>query len=436
MAYQTDLSNWGATGTEPPANYSYEEGEQPVDAWDNWFNSTVISELTDVIDLINDIDNDTDGVVDDSDQFSGTAPSDGTNGQFLQTDGSTTLWQGLAFVQSTRPTVDGSGRTWIRTRETNSISYSTDTVSNTTAAEIAIHGNVLYVAFDDTNEVGAYDYLTGNEIWRHSLHSNSVHCVDSNGSYIASGDSFGNVYVANASDGSQVSTHQHHGGGNIVFDVRLGAGTVYSGGQDNNVYAAAISDGSQQWSHSQHAGSVRTLELEGRHLYSASDADGENIVRVNIDNGSLDRTISSPRSGEGITEILLADEILYVTYGPSANQGASSGRVYAFDIGLDGAGGTVELWNVEPGFGGGADEITYEDGKIYTNVGGSLYVIDVETAEEETLVPQAEFVSGQEVHRGMVYIGLNEEGRAIGWPAEPAKFISNGSEWLFDSLLQ
>lgn len=110
MTYQTNLNEWGETGIEPPANYSYENGERPVDAWDNWFNYTVIQELTDVIDIINDIDSNTDGVVDEAetanaykgndidsdgdgvvdnaDQFAGLSPSDGTDGQSLVTNGS------------------------------------------------------------------------------------------------------------------------------------------------------------------------------------------------------------------------------------------------------------------------------------------------------------------------------------------------------------
>lgn len=119
MTYQTNLNEWGETGTEPPVNYSYEEGERPIDAWDNWFNYNVINELTDVIDIINDIDSNTDGVVDEaetanaykgndidsngdgtvdnSDQFAGVSPSDGSSGQSLVTDGSSSVeWKDVA----------------------------------------------------------------------------------------------------------------------------------------------------------------------------------------------------------------------------------------------------------------------------------------------------------------------------------------------------
>jgi hypothetical protein len=51
--YQTSLKVWGASGEEPPDNYSYEEGEQPIDDWDNWFNSNVVSDIDHLIKLTN-----------------------------------------------------------------------------------------------------------------------------------------------------------------------------------------------------------------------------------------------------------------------------------------------------------------------------------------------------------------------------------------------
>lgn len=52
-SYQTSLKTWGSAGQEPPDNYSYVEGEQPVDAWDNWFNSNIVTDLEYLITLTN-----------------------------------------------------------------------------------------------------------------------------------------------------------------------------------------------------------------------------------------------------------------------------------------------------------------------------------------------------------------------------------------------
>lgn len=51
--YTTNLKTWGSTGQEYPDNYSYVEGEQPVDAWDNFFNYNTIEDIQHLVDLTN-----------------------------------------------------------------------------------------------------------------------------------------------------------------------------------------------------------------------------------------------------------------------------------------------------------------------------------------------------------------------------------------------
>lgn len=75
-SYQTSLKVWGAAGQEPPDNYSYEEGEQPVDAWDNWFNSNVVSDIEHLIDLTN-------NQLDSS--YGGSEPSNPEDGELFYT---------------------------------------------------------------------------------------------------------------------------------------------------------------------------------------------------------------------------------------------------------------------------------------------------------------------------------------------------------------
>jgi len=52
-SYSTNLKTWGSSGTEYPNNYNYVEGEQPVDAWDNFFNSNVVSDIEHLISVTN-----------------------------------------------------------------------------------------------------------------------------------------------------------------------------------------------------------------------------------------------------------------------------------------------------------------------------------------------------------------------------------------------
>lgn len=53
VSYNTDLRSWGATGTEPPTDYSYIKDEPPVDEYDNWVNDNVIEDLLHLTDLTN-----------------------------------------------------------------------------------------------------------------------------------------------------------------------------------------------------------------------------------------------------------------------------------------------------------------------------------------------------------------------------------------------
>lgn len=52
--YTTLLTTWGDSGTKYPSGYSYIEGEQPVDAWDNFLIHNVVKDLQSLIDTTND----------------------------------------------------------------------------------------------------------------------------------------------------------------------------------------------------------------------------------------------------------------------------------------------------------------------------------------------------------------------------------------------
>lgn len=51
--YNSQVPTWGSTGEAPPSGYSYAEGEQPVDAWDNNFNYNVSEDLSHLTELTN-----------------------------------------------------------------------------------------------------------------------------------------------------------------------------------------------------------------------------------------------------------------------------------------------------------------------------------------------------------------------------------------------
>jgi hypothetical protein len=52
-SYSTNLKTWGSSGQEYPDGYNYEEGEQPVDAWDNFVTSNLIADIDHLVSVTN-----------------------------------------------------------------------------------------------------------------------------------------------------------------------------------------------------------------------------------------------------------------------------------------------------------------------------------------------------------------------------------------------
>lgn len=52
-SYSTQLTTWGSSGQEPPDGYSYVEGEQPVDAWDNFVAYHIAEDINHLVDVTN-----------------------------------------------------------------------------------------------------------------------------------------------------------------------------------------------------------------------------------------------------------------------------------------------------------------------------------------------------------------------------------------------
>lgn len=92
----TALKTWGSGGSEYPDNYSYVEGEQPVDAWDNYLTSNIISDIQTLIDRINAIDSDGDAIVDKADDIDAAITKTWTGSH---TFSNTTTFQNLVDLE-------------------------------------------------------------------------------------------------------------------------------------------------------------------------------------------------------------------------------------------------------------------------------------------------------------------------------------------------
>jgi hypothetical protein len=106
--YTTNLKDWGATGSEYPDGYNYEDDVPPIDLYDNFLTSNLITDVQHLIGLTNDrIEADKGG--------SGGEPAspedshlyhDQGNDRLEVWDGSTSSWRGLLY--SDGDTMSGS----------------------------------------------------------------------------------------------------------------------------------------------------------------------------------------------------------------------------------------------------------------------------------------------------------------------------------------
>jgi len=118
---------WGESGEFPIDGFFYEGGDQVNEKHLDALWNGVKNFEQEVDNALTDIDSDQDGKVDaadDADAYSGTVPSDGTDGQFLQTNGSDTLWETVEL-----PTVSNNGTTLVNTLSVLNFTESIDAVA-------------------------------------------------------------------------------------------------------------------------------------------------------------------------------------------------------------------------------------------------------------------------------------------------------------------
>lgn len=82
--YSTLLKSWGASGSEFPDGYSYIEGEQPVDDWDNFVTSNLIGDTQHLISLTN-------SRIESS--YGSTLPTSGEDGELFYHTGEKSLYR-------------------------------------------------------------------------------------------------------------------------------------------------------------------------------------------------------------------------------------------------------------------------------------------------------------------------------------------------------
>jgi len=95
-SYNTNLKDWGSTGSEPPDGYSYAENEPPIDVFDNWFNNNVVNDIEHLTSLTNSRIESDSGATRPSSPENAHLFSDTDDGKFEWYDPTTSSWETAA----------------------------------------------------------------------------------------------------------------------------------------------------------------------------------------------------------------------------------------------------------------------------------------------------------------------------------------------------
>jgi hypothetical protein len=230
-SYNTNLKTWGATGQEYPDNYNYVEGEQPVDAWDNFLTSNVINDVQHLVDATNNELIARDGTV----AMNADLPLGGNNidnvGNINDSNGNTVYDVSNGWIPQER-VEQGSGS-----------GLDADTVDGKEAADI---GNRLASTTDDGSDITHYKVVdpggTGGTVCDITGSGVLINSYLSTGSFYTSsshihlditvdGGPTQQFYGLDVGDGNN-EEHVYIEGPSIAFESSLLVEAVNDNGQD------------------------------------------------------------------------------------------------------------------------------------------------------------------------------------------------------------
>lgn len=180
-SYISNLKTWGSQGNEYPDSYNYVEGEQPVDAWDNYLTYNIIEDIDHLVSLTNDRIESGSGTSHPSDPEPGelsyrTDSPDGSGKEELyQYDGTNATWERV--LKASGDTMSG-----VLDMGGYQITDSTGAVAidgirgpkNTLDVEVGLSHGVRFdytsygpkiIALDDGSPADSFEYDNRNGMW-------------------------------------------------------------------------------------------------------------------------------------------------------------------------------------------------------------------------------------------------------------------------------
>lgn len=171
--YSSNLTAWGDSGSEYPSGYSYVEGEQPVDAWDNFFNSNVYSDLDHLINVTNERLDSTRSSAQPSSPTPGEQWYDPDNGELNYYDDVNGTWGTIATQDwvlndaslGDADTVDGYDASEFAVRAEN------ETITGDWTFEGSNTFNKALDIYADYSHIDLYESDNSNKNWRFEVNA-------------------------------------------------------------------------------------------------------------------------------------------------------------------------------------------------------------------------------------------------------------------------
>lgn len=226
--YNSNLKTWGATGSEYPDGYSYEAGDQPVDAWDNYVNSNLVNDIQHLIALTNDrIETDS--------GTSGNEPASPENGHFYYdtTNERLKVWDSTAaswvtFLDRGGDSMNGvldmsgyqiedSGGN-LTLASTVNVTGTLKESGNNVATETWVNNNADVPNANYADSAGDANTLDGNDS-SYFATSGHAHSLGDLSNVSASGEGTGNNFDADTVDGDHASAFASSGHSHALGDL-------------------------------------------------------------------------------------------------------------------------------------------------------------------------------------------------------------------------
>ena len=324
------------------------------------------------------------------------------------------------IVQTETPTVGPAGTDWKRVDDPGTKIWEHDHHGTSSARVMVVteRDGVVYSGSADET-VAAADATDGTLLWQENHHTDRVRTITERNGVVYSAGNDRSVVAMDAEDGSFLWDHDEHE--DFPRGIAARDDVVLSAGWDNTVIAVDADDGSFLWDAQPVGRSIYSLH-EWRGRVFTGHSHGPIYVTDAVDGGAT-LWDYEPHTGH-VESIFVRNGVAY--------SGSRDETVHAADATREGS----PLWTHDY-HNNTVNSVMERDGVVYSGSNdGTVVAAD---AADGRLLWSHDVHDGDTVYSvferdGVIYSG-SVDGMVVASVSDPATYVSNGTEWLFESRL-